>query len=240
MLSLALGATVINPARSTTPRFIISNTGGVRFDLFKGPFTYDDSFIISPFTDSFNYIPNVPYSIASLVLPSLNGVPGSKKRSEAEVPELGAMPLLRRELCIDPILWPISASESSEIKARGVQRRQSTDLTLGYTTTDDFGTDGDDTPHLPIPYYPQPNYFQGNASFASSSPPPSTPVDLIFLDFIVPDVLSVLKSLGANYTTADISYYLPNSGPNALTTQTYLPVYAKLAWQAGVPSCPIG
>jgi hypothetical protein len=218
ILSVALAATVINPARSTIPRLIILNTGSVRFGLFKGSFTYDGSFIVSPFDDSFQYIPNVPYSMASKVLAGLNGAPlTSKKRSDPAAPELGAMPLPGHDHCVNPTLGPIDAADSAELKNRGVQRRQATEmLTLGYTTQDDFGTDGDDTPHLRIPQYPQPNYFQGNASLPVS-PSPTTPIDLIFLDFIAPDVLEILTSLGGTYTTADIAYYLPNTGPDTFT-----------------------
>lgn len=39
LLSKALAATVINKQRADKPRFIIINTGSVRFDLVKGPFT---------------------------------------------------------------------------------------------------------------------------------------------------------------------------------------------------------
>lgn len=66
LLSTALVATVVNPARSTVPRMIILNTGSVRYDLIQGPFTYDDSFIVSPFLDGFQFIPNVPYAWASV------------------------------------------------------------------------------------------------------------------------------------------------------------------------------
>jgi hypothetical protein len=62
LLSKALSATVINPDRSTVPRYIIINTGSIRFDLVQGPFSFDDSFIVSPFDDAFQYIPNVPYT----------------------------------------------------------------------------------------------------------------------------------------------------------------------------------
>lgn len=66
LLQTALSATIKTPAREDIPRLIILNTGSVRFDLPEGPFTYDDSFIVSPFADGFQYIPDVPYSIASV------------------------------------------------------------------------------------------------------------------------------------------------------------------------------
>ena len=36
--------------------------------------------------------------------------------------------------------------------------------------------------------------------------------------------------------TSDVQYYLPPS----FTANSYLPIYAKAKWQAGVPNCPIG
>ena len=101
---------------------------------------------------------------------------------------------------------------------------------------DDFGTDGDDTPHLKIPNYPQPNDIQGKASFPADGSDPKT-VDLVFLDFIAQGyVVPALQSLGAKYTVKDVQEYLPVT----FTTNSYLPAYAKLAWQKGVPNCPVG
>lgn len=39
LLETALGATVVNSSRANVPRFIIINTGTIRFDLVQGPFT---------------------------------------------------------------------------------------------------------------------------------------------------------------------------------------------------------
>ena len=66
LLELALATVVVNQTRATIPRIIILNTGSIRFDLVQGPFTYDDAFIVSPFTDGFQFIPNVPYQDASV------------------------------------------------------------------------------------------------------------------------------------------------------------------------------
>lgn len=101
---------------------------------------------------------------------------------------------------------------------------------------DDFGTDGDDTPHSMIPNYPQPNDIQGKGAFPADGSDPKT-VDLIFLDFIATGyVIPALQSLGAKYTVEDVKEYLPVT----FTTNSYLPAYAKLAWQKGVPNCPVG
>jgi 2',3'-cyclic-nucleotide 2'-phosphodiesterase (5'-nucleotidase family) len=66
LLGEALSTVVVNETRKDTPRIIIINTGSVRFDLAQGPFTYDDSFIVSPFTDAFQFLADVPYQYASV------------------------------------------------------------------------------------------------------------------------------------------------------------------------------
>ena len=233
VLSDAVGATVINETRATIPRLIILNTGSVRFDLFEGPFTYDDSFIVSPFTDAFQYIPNVPYNIASKVLAGLNAGPASKARRDLSTRDFA---FSQGDSCVDAVEGPFSSLVARDAPLMGGKhRRQTTALTPGYTTSDDFGTDGDDTIHSKIPFYSQPEYFQGNASLPTGGSAPAT-VDLIFLDFIAEDVIPVLTQLGASYTEADISYYLPTT----FTTNSYLPLYAKQAWQKGLPNCPVG
>lgn len=68
LLTDALSAVVVNENRTDKARVNIINTGTIRFDLHKGPFLYDDAFIVSPFEDIFVYIPDVPYSVASKAL----------------------------------------------------------------------------------------------------------------------------------------------------------------------------
>ena len=106
-------------------------------------------------------------------------------------------------------------------------------MTAGYTTTDDFGTDGDDTPHSKIPNYDLPVYVQGNASFPATGEP--TSVDLVFLDYVESDVLTALSGLGLNYTKSAVTQYLPKS----FTTNSYLPLYAQQFWSKG-PVCAVG
>lgn len=115
-----------------------------------------------------------------------------------------------------------------------IVRRQNV-VSPGYVTTDDFGTDGDDTTHSNIPYFSQPTAFQANASFPTDGSTPAT-VDLVFLDFVQPNLLKALKSVGASFVPSDVQAYVPKS----FTTNNVLPTYAKMAWQANVPSCPVG
>jgi hypothetical protein len=181
VLGQALGDVVVNPARNGTARYIIANTGSIRFDMYKGPFTNDDSYIVSPFLDIFVYVPDVPFAQASVVLDQLNRAGASEKRS------LGYMPV-ERDICVDPIVEPRSEIEKRDADLytqhaklpRGVTRRQVVDLVPGYTTTDDWGTDGDDTAHSTIPHYQIPDFFQGAAGFDENGQ--ADVVDLIFLD----------------------------------------------------------
>jgi hypothetical protein len=245
LLQTALATVVVNQTRKDTPRLIIINTGSVRFDLAKGPFTYDDSFIVSPFQDSFQFIPDVPYTQASEVLGILNAGPFQKKKRDVDVHAADyesdfANVLADRDTCVDP---PITshinfASMTRRSKPGGrLIRRQSTTPTPGYTTTDDFGTDGDDTIHSSIPNYPQPNDLQANASFPIDGSMPET-VDLVFLDFIASYVVDALNSpdVGGKFGLGMVEYYISKG----FTTNSYLPAYAKVAWQIGVPECPVG
>ncbi|KAJ3950080.1 uncharacterized protein N0V96_001217 [Colletotrichum fioriniae] len=241
LLTTALSATIVTEARKATPRIILANTGHIRFDLAEGPFDYDSSFIVSPFTDGFQYIPDVDWSLARQVLAGLEsgGFPSKRRRSLSSDsfgfgqvnPALSAV-----DSCIDPHVTNDHFSKRSYAGGRIVRRQA---VTPGYTTTDDFGTDGDDTVHSEIPTYSYPNFFQANGSFPTSGElADDDKIDLIFLDYVAGSVVSVLRSLGGNYTSADVSYYLPST----FTTNSYLPAFAKSneAWQANVPNCPVG
>jgi 2',3'-cyclic-nucleotide 2'-phosphodiesterase (5'-nucleotidase family) len=177
LLSEALATSVVNETRQDIPRYIIANTGSIRFDLYKGPFTYDDFFIVSPFVDIFMYVPEVPCSLASTVLDSLNNAGANEKRS------LGYMPVLQeRDICVNPTTSPlVSRDMEAHVHVNSaITRRQVVDLVAGYTTTDDFGTDGDDTAHSSIPYYEVPDFFQGEGGFGDEGC--TDTADLIFLD----------------------------------------------------------
>lgn len=244
LLETALAATVVNESRADIPRLIIINTGSIRFDLVKGPFTFDDSFIVSPFDDAFQFIPDVPYKLANQVLGILNAGPFQKRSVDVKSSNLSIRnfdfdtPFIPSDTCTsldeDDARYR-SLRERSEPLTRNVRVRQSPALTPGYITTDDFGTDGDDTPHSKIPFYKQPNDVQANASFPTSGLPET--VDLVFLDFIGAGyVIPALNSVGGDYSMDDVSYYVDKS----FTTNSYLPEYARRFWQAGVPNCPVG
>ncbi|CAJ2508062.1 Uu.00g092480.m01.CDS01 [Anthostomella pinea] len=231
LLSEALAEVVVNTTRQDIARYVISNTGGVRFDMYKGPFTYDDSFIVSPFEDAFLYIPEVPYALASTLLDALNKAGASQKR------DLGFMPV-ERDICVDPFVEPLSEikrelDHGHSHEPLGISRHQVVDLVPGYTTTDDFETDGDDTAHSAIPYYSIPDFFQGAAGFDADGH--ADVVDVVFVDFIESDVLAIL---GVNYSSSDVDYY---NGAD-FTTRDFLPLFVKQSelFQAGLPNCTVG
>jgi 2',3'-cyclic-nucleotide 2'-phosphodiesterase (5'-nucleotidase family) len=238
LLQIALSTVVVNETRKDNARLIIINTGSVRFDLAQGPFTYDDSFIVSPFDDAFQFIPDVPYEQASKVLDILNAGPYQKKRG-LQTSDFGFSNILAdRDTCIDPPLTHTYEGVTRRSKQGGrLIRRQSTKPTPGYTTVDDFGTDGDDTVHSTIPHYSQPNDLQANGSFPLDGSLPKT-VDLVFLDFIASYIVNALNSadVGGNFSLSQVSYYMDKK----FTTNSYLPAYAKVAWQDNIDDCPVG
>lgn len=238
LLQTALSTVVVNETRKENARMIIINTGSVRFDLAQGPFTYDDSFIVSPFDDAFQFIPDVPYEQASKVIEILNAGPYQKKR-DLDTSDFGFNSILAdRDTCIDPPLTHSYEGVTRRSKQGGrLIRRQSTAPTPGYTTVDDFGNDGDDTAHSTIPHYPQPNDLQANGSFPLDGSLPKT-VDLVFLDFIASYIVNALNTadVGGSFSLSQVSYYMDKE----FTTNSYLPAYAKIAWQDNINDCPVG
>lgn len=178
---------VVNEERLSVPRIIFINTGSQRFDVFKGAFTYDTSFIVSPFTSKFRFAKDVPWVHASQLrdyfeddanpysYPTLNPLHG-----EANHP-----------------LSPISNSIRTQAQNQHpLANGRPATVIPGYTTNDDFGTDGDDTIHSEIIWYPSPKVIQGTASFPEDWEvnPPET-VDVVFMDFIGWNVAAGLNEI---------------------------------------------
>ncbi|KAH7161219.1 5'-nucleotidase [Dactylonectria macrodidyma] len=188
--------------RKDKPRLAITNTGGIRFDIFKGPFTRDTTYTVSPFTSGFRYIPDVPYAAASKIIHLLNS--GGRIFKEHS--------LDTRLLTIPQQRFPVPVSTSDETEDNEEVRLELRDLKkepsliAGYTTNDDFGDDGDDTVHEAIKMYHQPNCIQGEIGFPEDGEPET--VDVVFLDFIQPWIIPALKFAGADYTDDDVELYM--------------------------------
>jgi hypothetical protein len=110
---------------------MITNSGSQRFDVYAGAFTKNDQLTASPFTDSFLFIPNVTFSLAKQVLPKLNGVGATSRRSLPELEERDAILYGKGYVDKRYMEW------LEEMDRRGgVERRAAQNLTLGYVTQD--------------------------------------------------------------------------------------------------------
>jgi hypothetical protein len=119
-------ALAINNTRNNISNIIITNSGGLRFDIYKGPFTKNDQLTASPFTNAFLYIADVPLGVASAVLPALNGEGANSRRDLADAGRYarGDVEMRYRQ-------W----LEGMYARA-GPERRAAQNLTLGYVTED--------------------------------------------------------------------------------------------------------
>lgn len=211
--------TISDPAREEIPRLVLVNTGSLRFDIFKGPFTIDTTYSVSPFTSGFRVVKDVPFSVTKQLIKILN----------QEIPQLFETPPY--ELAAK---MPVSSQHSQQHTfvqqqqqqqqpyelnhqlplSSTVLKEEEPDLTPGYTTTDAAGSDGDDTIHAPIKFYKVPNVIESRIAFPSSSssstdkPPEPETVDLVYIDFIEQYVLVALKFLGTDFAKADTEVYL--------------------------------
>jgi hypothetical protein len=195
--------------RTNVPRLVIENTGTIRFDIFKGPFTRDTTYIISPFTSGLSFIRDVPYEIAKKVLEILNGI--GPMWNDQFNPRMMSIP--EQWLQQRPAGPLLSLQSLGDVKGQkvlsGEQEGNQPKLVQGYTTTDDIGTDGDDAVHEPIPFYNVPNCFQAEVAFPESGEPQK--VDLVFGDFIQPWVVPALRFSGGDYRNKDVEVYINGS-----------------------------
>ncbi|KAH0602263.1 uncharacterized protein H6S33_009873 [Morchella sextelata] len=192
---------VTNKDRHDVPRIIFINTGSQRFDVFKGPFTYDTSFLVSPFTSKFRFAPNVPWEYASQLREYFEDDSNPYFHTLGGPEREGPRP---------------QALKSNSFRVN--QRQQNVlvngappTIVPGYTTRDDFGDDGDDTVHSRIIWHFAPKVIQGNASFPDGweTSPPET-VDVVFMDFIGWNVAAGLNEISGNdsYRAVDFQPYM--------------------------------
>ena len=201
--------------RPDTPRLALMNTGALRFDIFKGPFTVGTTYSVSPFTGGFRQIKDVPFSVAKQLLRVLN----------QEVPQLQQVPQplrAKEPVSLEQIETLVGHPESAFNDRRSdshqvplaVDDSEVSPLTPGYTTVDDAGNDGDDTLHSRIKFYRVPNCIESRINFPGSSnssesdkaDDPDT-VDLLYGNFIENFILLALKFLGSDYNLGDTEPY---------------------------------
>lgn len=191
--------------RSGKPAIAIVNTGAIRFDLFKGPFTQDSLYILSPFTSGFRYLKDIPYDKAQLIVEVLNKqtqILGASQHSAhfprwaLAPPEQSAYPH-DRVVSDDDIRASFASKVGQTLLSWSSQSHSKPKSLPGYTTKDDGGSDGDDTIHSPISFYRVPNCIQALVS-PNSSVAPDT-VDLVYIDFIERYI-----TLAAKFASLDI------------------------------------
>lgn len=119
-------ALALNNTRANIPNIIIVGAGSQRFDIFAGQFDRNDQLASSPFTDSFLYIPNVKVSVATQVLPYLNGQT-PQKRDLYELGELYGK---------GDVMYIYNAWLERMNVMSALEGRVSDNLTLGYVTHD--------------------------------------------------------------------------------------------------------
>lgn len=203
--------------RSGVPKLAIANTGMIRFDIFKGSFTIDSTFIVSPFISKWKYIPDVSYKVAKKVLPLLN--------NGAQVAALGDDSMPDLKYLVSPEQWSLSTRTQGKTAAAAVEDvpiivngfdgqkplsggddlSDKPNVTNGYTTKDDLGEDGDDTLHSPVTFYNVPNCIQTPVDFPSEGDPDK--VDLVFIDYVQPWIIPALKYSGGDYIEQDIQVW---------------------------------
>ena len=209
------------------PSIVITNSGAMRFDIFKGPFTTDTTFLVSPFTSGFRVLRDVPYSAASQVLQILNNE--GPIALEDMVALAGGDERQHRLADLMPPSAPVGVhtlrrvaeNESKALAQRFAGTKQvplgdegnKEKLSVpGYTTTDDAGSDGDDTVHQAIQFYDVPNCIgvdvgfsptlsfsvevDGSAEVKAQKP---EKVDLVYNEFIQDWMLLALRYLGQNH-----------------------------------------
>ncbi|KAF7593037.1 hypothetical protein BBP40_012125 [Aspergillus hancockii] len=201
-------------ARAGKPALAVVNTGAIRFDIFKGPFTRDSTFIVSPFTSGFRYVKDIPYEKATFLVEVLNKLPGiltdahdlaTSATRGLGPPEQSAY-LYNKIPDNNPGLSSTNhLAGQAPLMSTGVSKPK---LIPGYITTDDAGSDGDDTIHSPLSFYRVPNCIQGLSS--PNAPAVPETVDLVYIDFIESHVAIAAKFAGLGVDFArDSTVYMP-------------------------------
>lgn len=168
-------------------RIIIINTGSVRYDLYKGPYTVDTQYIISPFENNWTKI-TLPKSVAKKVATVLNKHTYIKSTSENYIDHAELLPPHhyyhdnRENRGKRQRVFELSNDDHFSVGKK---------LTKGYVTFDDFGHDGDDTLHKPVIQFPLTNVVE-SVQLQNNK---ETDVDLVFYQFILPNILSALDEL---------------------------------------------
>jgi len=197
---------LVEQNRSDIPRLAIINTGAVRFDIMKGPFTRDTTYIVCPFQNRFRFIKDVPYTAAKRILQLLNSGGPIFQAAEREGLQTWMLQPTQQLSVKQDLVVPVMRHEADVAGQLPLSLESSKpSLIPGYTTRDDGGDDGDDTVHSPITFYRVPNCIGSKIAFPEEGEPDT--VDLVYLDFVQPWILLALKFTGQSYSAADTLPY---------------------------------
>jgi len=233
-----------NPRHAHRPTLILLNSGSQRFDVFQGPFTKNDQYIVSPFRDAFLYIKDVPWRIARQLCAALNRrgathneQPGGTHPAQGAADAIFQQYLGQQWATYEQASAPPAASGRPEAARRVEALLADPALaeehaylqgdaapSLGYVTVDACPGAGDDTLHMPLPYSPeQPDYI---ASEPVPAPADDALVDVVLVDFIARPVVQLLNAADPdrNYTLDDAEVW------GRVSTQWLYPTYAQRAW----------
>ncbi|KAF2761408.1 hypothetical protein EJ05DRAFT_530853 [Pseudovirgaria hyperparasitica] len=211
------------------PALVITNTGAMRFDVFKGPFTRDTTFLISPFTSQFSYLRDVPYKKAKKLLQLLNNegpivvdkalsasVSGSLHRLMPELPEIESGDDDNDKTIV---VTPLRKHKPYGQVPLGDKKPE---LIPGYTTKDDAGDDGDDTLHSEIKFYNVPPCIQASIGLGDSDSETLTDkepqaVDVVYNEFLESWILLALEYLDEKRSKDDIALYMNGTLTDIIT-----------------------
>ncbi|AAS51528.1 ADL392Wp [Eremothecium gossypii ATCC 10895] len=175
----------------TVSRFIMINTGSMRYDLYRGNFTADVEYIVTPYQNDWKYI-EVPTKLGGILAAYMNSGKPIFTSIANELPRLSR----RDSRC--PVITDAN-------------------LSRGYTTADDAGCTGDDTPHQSTPSYPVPNVVQ-SVEINEEAGEDGT-AHLVFYSFMEKRIVVALNELNIlqkvttkTYSAADVKLY---GGPNS-------------------------
>ena len=211
--------TIQDSNRKDKPTVMLTNTGALRFDIFKGPFSVDTTYSVSPFTSGFRFIGGVSFDIAKKLLVILNQEVPQLEQGQHQLRANGPVAFEQLGTMADGADRQfISQSREGPQVPIGIHGSEDAPLTPGYTTTDDAGKDGDDTLHSEIAFYRVPNCIESRIRFPTASGAVESgstenpeEVDLVYVDFIQSYILLALKFLGTDYNEGDTESYMEGS-----------------------------
>ncbi|CAE6474889.1 unnamed protein product [Rhizoctonia solani] len=179
-------ALIKTSGRADKPYVTLVNSGMLRFDIYRGVFTWNDQLTVLPFKEGYTYI-EVPWLIARNVKDKLFEYPKDHLNTA-------------RVLAEEPSSIDVNQFEHLAQKPLST----SSSLSPGYVTKDKCGGNGDDTKHTRIPRQANPDYMSNDPFYPI---PREALVDLIMPAFLEKRVLESINKLGHPATREDMHRY---------------------------------